>query len=247
MTGGLILPNPSAFDYDNDYYAVPKTYVDNLVASSVSAAVQFLGTFGSDATLAGFKFDSNGDFARCSDTYESQWYGTIHAGDIAVVTDKTKIASTGAYKIVHGETYTMNSATADGYVAKGQGNANKVWKTDANGNPAWRDDKDTNTAHSHTAGAGLVVTGSGGASGTTTYKAKLLSETKSTSDASDIGGSWLQPVSLDSQGYLSVKIPNGNFKLIFFKLCSVAPFTSIALPFDFLLFKGTFICFLPLK
>lgn len=123
MTGPLYLP---AEGPSEDYEATTKTYVDNLVASAVSAAVQFLGTFGSDATLAGFKFDSNGDFARCSDTYESQWYGTIHAGDIAVVTDKTKIASTGAYKIVHGETYTMNSATADGYVAKGQGNTNKV-------------------------------------------------------------------------------------------------------------------------
>lgn len=209
MTGPLYLP---AEDPSEDYEATTKTYVDNLVASAVSAAVQFLGTFGSDATLAGFKFDSNGDFARCSDTYESQWYGTIHAGDIAVVTDKTKIASTGAYKIVHGETYTMNSATADGYVAKGQGNANKVWKTDASGNPGWRDD--TNTAHSHGAGAGLTFEDSqrGGISGTVTYKAKLLSETKSTSDASDIGGSWLQPVSLDAQGYLSIKIPDSNFK-----------------------------------
>ena len=41
--------------------------------------------------------------------------------------------------------------------------------------------------------------------------------------------------------------PSGNFTFTFFKLFSVAPFTSIALPLDFLLFFGTCICFLPLK
>ena len=34
---------------------------------------------------------------------------------------------------------TPNTATDDGIVTKGQGNANKVWATDENGNPAWRE------------------------------------------------------------------------------------------------------------
>jgi len=44
-----------------------------------------------------------------------------------------------------------------------------------------------------------------------------------------------------------VNCPSGNLIFIFFKLFSSAPFTSIDFPFDFLLFDGTFICFLPLK
>ena len=36
-----------------------------------------------------------------------------------------------------------------------------------------------------------------------------------------------------------VKTPNGNLTFMFFRLCSTPPFTSSALPFDFLLFLGT--------
>lgn len=130
-----------------------KSYVDEKVVG----AVQYLGTVSSVAELIALKPDSKGDFCRVSgeftmtpgvSTTGSAEY--VHASDMLICETVNGVdeATATTYSIVHGEidsnTWVANSATADGYVAKGSGQAYKVWKTDGNGAPAWRDDANDN-------------------------------------------------------------------------------------------------------
>lgn len=121
-------------------------YTKGEVDEMVVGAVQYLGTVKSLAELSALKPDSKGDFCRVSVgfTYNSE---TLHPGDL-LLCETIKSGNTAAtWSVIHGEidkyTWVANTKTADGYVTKGDGHANKVWKTDADGNPGWGEDSDT--------------------------------------------------------------------------------------------------------
>ena len=177
-------------------------YTKTEVDERITGAVQYLGTVANADELAALNPNSAGDFCRVSTAFNS-----YHVGDLLLCKTIKSGSTAATWDVIHGEmdknTWVANSATADGYVTKGQGQVGKVWKTDANGVPAWREDADTNTAHSHTAGAGLVVSGEGGISGTVNYKASLVSETP---DAAAAGTGKLYAVKVDKNGKLAVNV-----------------------------------------
>lgn len=178
-------------------------YTKTEVDERITGAVQYLGTVANANELAALNPDSAGDFCRVSTAFNG-----YHVGDLLLCKTIKSGSTAATWDVIHGEmdknTWVANSATADGYVTKGQGQAGKVWKTDANGVPAWREDANTNTAHSHTAGVGLVVSGSGGISGTVNYKAALVSET---ADAAAAGTGKFYAVKVDKNGKLAVNVP----------------------------------------
>ena len=106
----------------------------------ISNGVQYLGTV---AALSGLSTSAGqGDFYRVSTqfTFGSE---TAHVGDILIAIKDNPSQTTSDWDLIHTEvdknTWVKNTSSADGYVLKSDGAADKVWATDSSGTPGWRD------------------------------------------------------------------------------------------------------------
>lgn len=146
------------------YVGLPtKAYVDKMA----TGAAEYKGTV---SALTGLSTTAGkGDFYRVSTqfTFGSE---TAHVGDILLATKDNPTQNATDWDLIHTEvdsnTWVANSSTADGYVTKTNGAANKVWKTNASGVPSWQDDANTDTG-----ATSVEVTGTGNAVTAASYTA----------------------------------------------------------------------------
>ena len=132
----------------NKVRVATKEYVDEIMTNGV----QYLGTVSSLSDLSNTV--GKGDFYRVSQDFEffdpesgdERPGETAHVGDIIIATKDNPSALYTDWDLIHTEidqdTWTANTKEAAGYVEKGEGQVNKVWKTDSEGNPGWRDEQD---------------------------------------------------------------------------------------------------------
>lgn len=102
------------------------------IAHNTNYVRQIVFHFASDANVSGSNCDR---YERVK--HSGTWGSWVNTSVRKAVPSNAAFTDTNTWK--------ANTKDQEGYVMKGSGMVNKVWKTDANGNPGWRSDENTNT------------------------------------------------------------------------------------------------------
>lgn len=199
------------------YTAVPtKKYVDDAIAEKVAGAVQYLGTVSAAANLGKDSGGNTitvgkGDFYRASAQF-TLGSETVHVGDMVIaIVDNPGTTATNwdvGHLEIDANTWTANSATADGYVTKtgGASNAGKVWKVGADGAPAWLDE--THHQAKNIVGASATAKANAAVAEATNSIYLNLVENDAVRSAINIVGAGATKVYSDANGKITIKSTN---------------------------------------